>query len=181
MTAQVTELEELEQRVVNLESTMEEADFDPTQEQKMTIIATKGSLDMAYPPLILASTAAAFGWNVVMFYTFWGLDVITKSSDETISAVGNPNMKIPNLLAAVPGMDRMATTMMERKLEQNGTATIEELIEVSLESGVDIQACQMTIDLMEYDESDFYEGVTVGVGAASAFEHMADSDIQLFI
>ena len=151
--------------------------------KKMTIVATKGTLDMAYPPLILASTAAAFGWDVVVFHTFWALDVLheEKADSLKLSAVGNPSLPMPNALAALPGMDAMATKMMNRKIADNGTATIGELIDLSLESGVELQACQMTMDLMGYEEEDLFEGVRAGVGAATALEHMADADIQLLV
>ncbi|MXV60598.1 hypothetical protein GS429_00630 [Natronorubrum sp. JWXQ-INN-674] len=176
------ELQALRERVEELEASMAAVD-DGDDQQKMTIVATQGSFDMAYPPLILASTAAAFGWEVIVFHTFWGLDILheEKSQDLKLSAVGNPNMPMPNALAALPGMDAMATKMMQKKIDENGTATIEELIDVSLESGVDLQACQMTIELMEYDEDDFYDGVTTGVGAATAIQHMAESDVQLLV
>ncbi|RQG95524.1 DsrE/DsrF/DrsH-like family protein [Natrarchaeobius chitinivorans] len=176
------ELQALRERVDELEASV--ADSDGADDQKrMTIIATQGSFDMAYPPLILASTAAAFGWDVVVFHTFWGLDILheEKSKNLKLSAVGNPNMPVPNAVAALPGMDRMATRMMQKKIDENGTATIEELIELSLETGVDLQACQMTIELMDYDEDDFYDGVTTGVGAATALQHMVDADIQLLV
>ncbi|WP_276300144.1 DsrE/DsrF/DrsH-like family protein [Halorussus lipolyticus] len=152
-------------------------------QKKMTIIATKGTFDMAYPPLILASTAAAFGWDVVVFHTFWGLDILheDKSKDLKMSAVGNPSMPMPNAIASLPFMDSMATKMMEKKIDEQGTATIEELIEMSLDTGVDLQACQMTMELMDYDEDEMYDDVTTGVGAATALEHMADADIQLLI
>jgi len=150
---------------------------------KMVIIATKGTLDMAYPPLILASTAAAFGYEVTVFHTFWGLEILHEKNSKNLklSSVGNPNMPIPNAIAALPGMDRMTTRMMRGKIADNDVASVEELIEVSLESGVDLQACQMTIDLLGYDEADFYDGVTTGVGAASAFQEMQQADIQLLI
>ncbi|ELZ00673.1 MULTISPECIES: DsrE/DsrF/DrsH-like family protein [Natrialbaceae] len=176
------ELQALRERVEELEESMAAVDTGDDQ-KKMTIVATQGSFDMAYPPLILASTAAAFGWEVVVFHTFWGLDILheEKSKDLKLSAVGNPNMPVPNAVAALPGMDKMATKMMQKKIDDNGTATIEELIDLSLESGVDLQACQMTIELMDYDEDDFYDGVTTGVGAATALQHMAESDIQLLV
>ncbi|MFB1064707.1 DsrE/DsrF/DrsH-like family protein [Natrinema sp. H-ect4] len=176
------ELQALRDRVEELEESMAAVDTGDEQ-KKMTIVATQGSFDMAYPPLILASTAAAFGWDVVVFHTFWGLDILheEKSRDLKLSAVGNPNMPVPNAVAALPGMDAMATRMMQKKIDENGTATIEELIDLSLESGVDLQACQMTIELMDYDEDDFYDGVTTGVGAATALQHMAESDIQLLV
>jgi len=170
-------VEELEDKVATLETDVGD------DQKKMTIVATKGSFDMAYPPLILASTAAAFGWEVVVFHTFWGLDILHEHNSKNLqlSAVGNPSMPMPNALAALPGMDRMATKMMQKKIDENGTASIEELIELSLDQGVELQACQMTIELMDYDESEFYDEVTVGVGAATALQHMAESDVQLLI
>ena len=176
------EVQALRERVEELEASLAELD-DGDDHQKLTIVATQGSFDMAYPPLILASTAAAFGWDVVVFHTFWGLDILheEKSQDLKLSAVGNPNMPMPNALAALPGMDAMATRMMQKRIDENGTASIEELIELSLDTGVDLQACQMTIELMEYDEDDFYDGVTTGVGAATALQHMAESDVQLLV
>ncbi|AXR82659.1 DsrE/DsrF/DrsH-like family protein [Natrarchaeobaculum sulfurireducens] len=177
-----TELQALRERVAELEESIADAD-DDTGGKKMTIIATKGTLDMAYPPLILASTAAAFDWEVVVFHTFWGLDILHENNSRNLklSAVGNPNMPMPNAVAALPGMDAMATKMMRKKIDENDTATIEELIDLSLAQGVDLQACQMTIELMDYDEADFYDGVTTGVGAATALQHMAESDVQLLI
>ncbi len=176
------ELRALRERVDELEESIADVGTED-DDQKMTIISTKGSFDMAYPPLILASTAAAFDWEVVVFHTFWGLDILheEKSKNLKLSAVGNPNMPVPNALAAVPGMDAMATRMMQKRIDENGTATIEELIDLSLDLGVDLQACQMTIELMDYEDDAFYEGVTTGVGAATALQHMAESDVQLLI
>ncbi|ELZ32563.1 hypothetical protein C474_07077 [Halogeometricum pallidum JCM 14848] len=171
------EVEALREELADLKA---DVDDDGTS---MVIVSTKGTLDMAYPPLILASTAAAFGWDVTVFHTFWGLDILheEKSKNLKLSAVGNPSMPMPNAVASLPGMDSMATKMMNKKIADNGTATIEELIEVSLDQGVDLQACQMTIDLMDYDEEDFYDGVTTGVGAATALQRMADADVQLLV
>ena len=175
---------ELAARVEELEEQLAAATADDGEDtKKMAIIATKGTLDMAYPPLILASTAAAFGYDVTVFHTFWGLDILheSRSKDLKLSSVGNPNMPVPNVVGALPGMDRVTTKMMERRIDDNDTATIEELIDTSLEMGVEFQACQMTIDLMDYDEADFFDGVTTGVGAATAVQDMAEADIQLLI
>lgn len=175
---------DLEARITELEEQLADLEAkDKEDTPKMSIIATKGTLDMAYPPLILASTAAAFGYEVTVFHTFWGLDIIheERSKDLKLSSVGNPNMPVPNALGALPGMDRVTTRMMAKRITDNDTATVEELIETSLEMGVEFQACQMTIDLMEYDEDDFHDGVTTGVGAATALQDMADADIQLLI
>jgi peroxiredoxin family protein len=171
----------LEQRVADLESEVAELGADePTQ---MTIIATKGSLDMAYPPLILASTAAAFGWDVTVFHTFWALDILheERSRDLQVSAVGNPSLPLPNILGTLPGGDSLTTWYMNREIDANGTPSIEELVETALDMGVDLQACEMTTELFDYDTDVFYDGVTTGVGAATALEHMADADIQLLV
>ena len=181
-TAGTPDLASLQSRIEDLEESV--ADVESADDTKqMTIIATQGTLDMAYPPLILASTAAAFGWDVVVFHTFWGLDVLHEDKAENLklSAVGNPSMPMPNALAALPGMDSLATRMMQKKIDDNGTASIQELIDLSLDQGVDLQACQMTMELMDYDEDDLMDGVTTDVGAATALEHMADSDIQLLV
>ncbi|WP_254821473.1 DsrE/DsrF/DrsH-like family protein [Haloglomus halophilum] len=178
LQAQVTALQE---RVEELESGTAADDADDGK--RMTIIATKGTLDMAYPPLILASTAAAFGWDVTVFHTFWGLEILheERSKELQLSSVGNPNTPMPNLVAALPGMDRLTTELMNRQIDEVGTPTIAELVDTCLEMGVDLQACQMTADMMDYDEAEFYDEVTTGVGAASALSEMADADIQLLV
>jgi peroxiredoxin family protein len=172
---------ELTARVEELEAALSEATSESGR--KMSIIATKGTLDMAYPPLILASTAAAFEYDVTVFHTFWGLDILHEehSKDLKLSAVGNPTMPIPNVVGALPGMDRVTTTMMEQRIKANDTATIEELIQTSLDMGVEFQACQMTMELLDYEEAELYDGVTSGVGAATAIQEMADADIQLLV
>jgi peroxiredoxin family protein len=176
--------EDLQRQIDELREELAEVKDDTGDDQKrMTIIATKGTLDMAYPPLILASTAAAFGWDVTVFHTFWGLEILheERSKELQLSSVGNPNMPVPNILAALPGMDRMTTWMMNRRIEDNDTATIGELVDTCLDMDVELQACQMTQELMDYDEAEYYEGVTTGVGAATALNEMADADIQLMI
>jgi peroxiredoxin family protein len=183
-TPTLEELAELRARIDGLEAELADLrEDDGGNTQKMVILATKGTLDMAYPPLVLASTAAAFGYDVTVFHTFWGLEILHEehSKDLQLSSVGNPNMPVPNVIAALPGMDRMTTRLMRNRIADNDVASVEELIDVCLDSGVDLQACQMTIDLLDYDENDFYDGVTTGVGAASAFQEMVDADIQLLV
>jgi peroxiredoxin family protein len=174
------EVAALRERVDELEAELA-AETDDTR--SMVIVATKGTLDMAYPPLILASTAAAFGWDVTVFHTFWGLEILHEDNAEELglSAVGNPNVGVPNAVAALPGMDRVTTTMMRRRIADNDVATIEELLATCEAMDVELQACQMTMDLLDYDESEFHDGVTAGVGAATALDRMADADIQLLV
>jgi len=172
----LTEIQELEKRIEKLE---EEQD----KEKSMSIIVTKGDLDEAYPALILGSTAASFGWEVNMFFTFYGLDIVNhkKHKKLTMSPLGNSSMNIPNILTIIPGMERATTWLMKRKMKTHGVATVEELIELSIESGVNMQACQMTMDLFGHDDEHLIEGVKSGVGAATALNQMSDTDMQLLI
>ena len=183
MTNDEPTITELQEQLDELESQVAELDGDEDEPTRMTIIATKGTLDMAYPVLILAPMAAAFGWNVTVFATFWGLDMLHKEKHRNlkISSVGNTSMPIPNIIAVLPGMDRMTTRMMRRKIDEVGTDTVPELIDRGVDAGVEFQACQMTMDLMDYEDEDFLEGVETGVGAAHALRKMAKSDVQLLV
>ena len=175
-------LAELESELESLRTEVETA-TTTDDDQRMVIVATQGTLDMAYPPLILASTAAAFGYEVTVFHTFWGLEVLHEdhASELSLSAVGNPNLGVPNAVAALPGMDAVTTRLMRRKIEAEDVASVEELIRTALDTGVDLQACQMTMELFDYEEDDFFDGVTTGVGAATAFQEMTRADVQLLV
>jgi peroxiredoxin family protein len=173
---------ELREQIASLEAQVEDLQADD-EPNSMVIIATKGTLDMAYPVLILGPMAAAFGWNVTVFATFWGLDMLHEENYEhlELSAVGNPSMPLPNLLAVLPGADRLTTKMMRDKIDEVGTDSVPELLERGLENGVNFQACQMTMDLMDYEDEEFVDGVETGVGAAHALRQMADADVQLLV
>lgn len=154
--------------------------------KKMTIIASKGTLDMAYPPLILATTAAAMDVDVTIFFTFYGLEIIKKDNTEKlkVSPLGNPAMPmpvpIPTLVASMPGMESMATAMMKSMFKKHGVATVGTLLELAKESGIKLIACQMTMDVMGYKQSDMIEGVEFG-GAATWLDLAAEADINLFV
>jgi len=155
------------------------------QPKRMAIIASKGALDMAYPPFILASTAAALDYEVQVFFTFYGLTLLRKDlSDVKISPLANPAMPMPLpmpvMIAALPGMESMATMMMKQKLKKHGVASLEELRTACLEAGVKLIACQMTLDLFEFDKGDFIDGIEFG-GAATFLEFAGKSDVTLFI
>lgn len=153
--------------------------------KKMAIIATKGALDMAYPPLILASTAAALDWEVQVFFTFYGLALLRKDiSDIRISPLANPAMPMPMpmpvTLRMMPGMEAMATSMMKAKMKKKGVATLEELRSLCLEADVKFIACQMTVDLFDFRKSDFIDGIEFG-GAATFLQFAGETDVSLFI
>ncbi len=155
----------------------------------MSIIVTKGSLDWAYPPFILSTTAAAMGMDVAMFFTFYGLPLLFKKLDLKVTSLGNPAMKMPmmgmhmgmpNIVSAIPGVDATASVMMKNLMKKKGIATIADLREMAVEAEVRLIACQMTLDLFEYSRDDMIDGVELG-GAATWVEIAAKSHINLFI
>ncbi len=157
--------------------------------KSMSIIVTKGTLDWAYPPFILATTAAAMGLDVTMFFTFYGLPLLLKNLDLRLSPLGNPAMKMPmggmhmgmpNLASVVPGVEAAASKMMKNLMQKKGVASISDLRALALESEVRMIACQMTMDLFEYTLADMIEGPELG-GAATYIEVATRSDINLFI
>ena len=140
--------------------------------RKAAFIASKGTLDWAYPPLILSTTAAASGMETAVFFTFYGLNIIHRDFERKLKVdpVGNPAMpmpvRVPDLLTAMPGMVPAATAMMKRRFASHNVATIGELLDAARESGVRLIACQMTMDVFGYTEDDFIEGVEFGGAAA---------------
>jgi peroxiredoxin family protein len=152
--------------------------------KKLAIIATKGTLDWAYPPFILASTAAALGYDVEIFFTFYGLKLLEKNLNLQVSSLGNPGMPmpmpIPVLVQALPGMQRLMTEMMKKKMKSKGVASLEELRELCVEAEVKMIACQMTVDLFEFNTADFVSGIEYA-GAAAFFEFAGEADICLYI
>jgi len=155
----------------------------------MSIIVTKGSLDLAYPPFILATSAAAMGLNVSMFFTFYGLSLLMKDLDLQMSTLGNPAMKIPvmgmhmgmpNIVSAIPGVDAAATAVMKKLMKKKGLAPIQELRQLTVESDVRMIACQMTLDMFGYGMDDMIDGLEVG-GAATYIEVATQSHVNLFI
>lgn len=164
----------------------------------LAIIATKGTMDMAYPPFILASTAAALGWDASIFFTFYGLELLKKDLNIKVSPLGNPampmkmpfgpewlqriNMPIPNLVAGnLPGFESLATTMMEQTVKSKGVASIKELRDICVESGVRMVACQMTVDLFNYDQGEFIPEIAEWIGATSYLSDARKADVCLFI
>ena len=165
--------------------------------KKMALIASKGTLDWAYPPFILASTAAAMEMEVAVFFTFYGLTLLKKDIKAKVAPASNPAMPMkmpfgpkgfqdfewpmPNILMGnVPGFETMATSLMKQTFKKKGVATIEELRDICLESDVKLIGCQMTMDVFGFEKDDFVDGVDIG-GAATFLEFAAESDINLFV
>ena len=174
------------------------AEWEAAKVPSLAIIATKGTLDMAYPPFILASTAAALGWEASIFFTFYGLELLKKDLGLKVSPLGNPampmkmpfgpdwlkrvNMPIPNLVAGnLPGFENFATTMMEQTVKAKGVPSIKELRDICVESGVRLVACQMTVDLFNYRQDEFIPEIAEWIGATSYLGEARNADVCLFV
>lgn len=169
---------------------------DPNAPKRLALIASKGSLDWAYPPFILATAAGAMGWEVGMFFTFYGLPLLLKDLNTKVSPLGNPampmkmpfgsdgfqniNWPIPTLAMALPGFSDVATGLMKQTFKNKGVASIPELREMAADLDVDLIACQMTMDVFGFKKEQFVEQASVA-GAAAFLEYAADADVQLFI
>lgn len=165
--------------------------------RRLALISSKGTLDWAYPPFILASAAASMDWEVAVFFTFYGLPLLKKKLDAHVSPMGNPAMPmklpfgpeplkkiswpVPNLVTSnLPGFETVATTLMKQTFKSKGVATIEELREACVEMDVRLIGCQMTMDVFGFTREDFIDEAEIG-GAATFLEYAADADVSLFI
>jgi len=172
--------------------------LDEANGKSMSIIVTKGTLDWAYPPFILATTAAALGWQVKVFFTFYGLELLRRDlAGLRISPLGNPAMpmkmpfgpqwfqslswQIPNLIqAGVPGFERLATSLMRQTISQHGVADVAELRALALEAGVELIACQMSLDLLGYRPAELIDGID-HAGAATFLPQAREASVNLFV
>jgi peroxiredoxin family protein len=174
------------------------AEREKKKVRSMAIIATKGTMDMAYPPFILATTAAALGWNASIFFTFYGLELLKKELNVKVSPMGNPampmklpfgpewlrhmNIPVPNAIAAnMPGFESFATAMMARTVTAKGVPTIKELRDICIESDVRLLACQMTVDLFSYRREEFIPEIADWIGATSYLAEAQNADVCLFV
>ena len=174
------------------------AAIEAAKTPSMTIIATKGTLDWAYPPFILASTAAALGWEVSIFFTFYGLTLLKKDLALQISPLGNPAMpmkmpfgpdwfkgiewNIPNAVQSIiPGFETMATGLMKQTMKNKGVASIVELRDACVEADVNLLGCQMTVDLFGFSQDDFIPEVKEYCGAASFLARAQKAEVNLFV
>jgi peroxiredoxin family protein len=161
------------------------------KQKRLALVASKGSLDQAYSPLILATTAAAMGWEVAIYFTFFGFDIINKKRMHAlkVSPIGNPAMpepipavpmKVPNFIGTIPGMTHVATAFMKNWMGRANLPSIAEFVEMAKEMGVRLIACAMTLGVMGVDEKDLVEGVELA-GATAFLDFAADADVTLYI
>ena len=151
-------------------------------QRKVAIICSKGSLDMAYPGLILANAARMMGIEAVMFFTFWGMDVIHEKRVDKLHTgiVGNPAAHMPAMLAGLPGVEGLATKMMKKKINELEIPSVRELIEMLDDAGAELYGCQMALDMMDIKEEDLLPQVR-GVISAMDFFDKAEGAQTIFI
>ncbi len=151
-------------------------------QRKLCIIASKGSLDMAYPPLILANAARMSGIQVDLFFTFWGLDIITKKKMKNlqVATVGNPSMHpwfhIPTMVGGLPGMSALASSMMRREIDKLDFPPVDEFVEMIIDSGAKVYGCKMSMDMMKLTKEDLIDGAEV-LGAMEMLEYAEGAEI----
>ena len=152
--------------------------------RRLALVASRGSLDGAYPPLILAATAASLGWEVGIFFTFYGLDILHKRRHKRlkVAPLGNPAMPvaIPNLVGALPGMTAAATAMMKRWMKRAKLPTVDTFLDIARESGAHLFACSTTMGVMGIREADLVPGADIA-GAAAFLDFAAEADVSLFV
>ena len=159
--------------------------MEMTPPRKLCLVASKGSLDMAYPPLILANAARMSGIEAHLFFTFWGLDIITKKKMDklNVSTVGNPNMHpwfhIPSILGVLPGMSAAASWMMRKEIDKLDFPPVGEFVELVIDSGACVYGCKMSMDMMKLTKDDLVEGADV-LGAMEFLE-IADGGQVMFV
>lgn len=149
---------------------------------RLAIIALHGSLDMAYPPLILATAALAMDMEAAIFFTFYGLEIIKKGNADKlkVAPIANPAMPmpVPNIVGMLPGMTGMATGMMNNWMKKANVAKLSELLDMAVEGGVRLIACQMSMDVMGIKKEDLIDGVEIG-GAATFLSFASENAISL--
>lgn len=156
----------------------------PTRKRRIALVASKGTLDQAYPPLILASTAVSLGWEAGIYFTFYGLDILHVDRFEKlkVASLANPAgpIQLPNLLGAVPGATAAATRVMRKWMDDARMPTVPEFIDMSQQLGVRFFACATTMGVMGVTEDDLIPGADIA-GAAAFLDYAADADVSLFV
>ncbi len=165
---------------------MQTLEMKPALQEKrnrLVIVCSKGSLDMAYPPLMLATTGAALGMDVHLYFTFWGMNMITKKTVDSlkISPVGNPALPMPNILGMIPGMSSMVTSMMKKKMSKMKMPTIREMIKTAKDAGVQFHACSPSMDMMGLTKDDLIPEVDDIIGASTYLDLASEDAITLFV
>lgn len=173
--------EAVSKKIKTVETKVREVEVN-AQKNRCAIIASKGTLDMAYPPLLLATGARSMGIESSIFFTLYGVNLLKKNVNLKVAPIANPAMPmpVPNLVGALPGMTSMASMMMKGMFKKQSVPTIKELLELALDSGVKLVACQMTLDVLGMKKQDLIAGIEFG-GLATFLEYGMGATVTLFV
>jgi len=171
----------LNKKVKGIEDRMTDVE-SKAQKNRAAIIASKGTLDMAYPPLLLATGARSMGLEAAIFFTLYGVQILKKNANLKVAPLANPAMPMamPNLVGAMPGMTSMASMMMKSMFKKQSVPKVQELLDMAVDSGVKLIACQMTLDVMGFKQDDLIDGIEFG-GLATFLEYGMGATITLFV
>jgi peroxiredoxin family protein len=144
----------------------------PTSKRKVALICSHGGLDEAYPALILANAARQSGIDAFIFFTFWGLDVITESKVDHlhVNLAGNPSSGMPTIVAGLPGMEGLAARMMKKQMEELELPTVREMIQILEESGAELYACELAMNMFKRTKQDLLPQVKDVITAGDFYE-----------
>ena len=175
----------LDQRVEALVAEKLKKEKESRRKRLAIAVVSKGTIETAYAALILATTAAALEMEVGVYFSFFGLNILKKGNQDSLKVVplGNPAMPVsmPNIVSVLPGMTALATLMMKREIKKKKIATIPELMQIAIETGVKLWPCQMAMDMFNLKKEDLIDGLPDPVGAATFLEYAGEADITLFI
>jgi peroxiredoxin family protein len=171
----------LNKKIKTVEGKVHEVELK-AHKNRAAIIASKGTLDMAYPPLLLATGARSMGIEASIFFTLYGINILKKNSKLKVAPLANPAMPmpVPNLVGALPGMTSMASMMMKGMFKKQSVPTIRELLDMARDAGVKLVACQMTLDVLGIKQKALIEGIEFG-GLATFLEYGMGATVTLFV
>jgi peroxiredoxin family protein len=171
----------LNRKIRTVEGKVHEVELKANK-NRAAIIASKGTLDMAYPPLLLATGARSMGIEASIFFTLYGINILKKNAKLKVAPLANPAMPmpVPNLVGALPGMTSMASTMMKGMFKKQSVPTIQELLDMARDSGVKLVACQMTLDVLGIKQKALIDGIEFG-GLATFLEYGMGATVTLFV
>jgi len=173
--------EAVSKKIKTVESRVQEVEYK-TRRNRAAIIASKGTLDMAYPPLLLATAARSMGIEASVFFTLYGINILKKNANLKVAPLANPAMPmpVPNIVGALPGMTAMTSVMMKGMFKKQSVPTIKELLDTAKDSGVKLVACQMTLDVLGTKQKDLIDGIEFG-GLSTFLEYGMGATVTLFV
>ena len=157
----------------------QEAEQERKPIEAISIICSKGTLDMAYPGLILANAARMSGIDATLFFTFWGLDIVTEKKVDHLHTptVGNPSLPMPTMLGGLPGVESLASTMMKKEMEKLDIPEVREMLEMLHDAGAKLYGCRLAMDMFGLEKEDLVPEVDEVISAMDFFDKSAGAQV----